>query len=98
LLDILPSMLLMGIGADLCYPAVMTLATSSTSRAEALLADGQSMAFALTGGYRFGFTVAAVLDIAAIVVAAIVIRTASNPPGVRSAGHRLPLAATEERR
>jgi EmrB/QacA subfamily drug resistance transporter len=109
--DILPSMLLMGIGAGLSFPALMTLAMSgvtardaglasglvsttaqvggalglavlatlSTARTNVLLADGESMAVALTSGYQLAFAIGAALAIAAIVVATTVLRAAANP-------------------
>ena len=104
--DILPSMLLLGGGAGLAFPALMNLAMSgatpadaglvsglvntslqvggalglavlatlSASRTEDLLADGESTASALTGGYALAFVVAASLVGAALFIAATVIR------------------------
>ena len=51
------------------------LATLSTSRTNHLLADGESAASALTGGYHLAFAIAAGLVVAAIVVAATVLRS-----------------------
>src|SRR4029079_15288361 len=51
------------------------LATLSTSRSNHLLAEGQSTASALTGGYHLAFAIAAGLVIAALVVAAAVLRS-----------------------
>jgi hypothetical protein len=51
------------------------LATLSTSRTNDLLAEGQSTASALTGGYHLAFGIGAGLVIAAIVVAATVLRS-----------------------
>ena len=50
------------------------LATLSASRSDTLLADGESTASALTGGYQLAFVVAAGLVLAAIVVALTVLR------------------------
>jgi len=105
--DLLPAMLLLGIGAGVTFPALMTLAMSgatpseaglasglvntslqvggavglavlatlSTSRTENLLADGESTASALTGGYHLAFGVAAGIVVAAIVIAATVLQS-----------------------
>jgi EmrB/QacA subfamily drug resistance transporter len=98
--DVLPVMVLLGTGAGLCFPALMTLAMSgatpsdaglasglintaaqvggalglavlatlSTSRSEDLLAQGESAAAALTGGYHLAFWIGAALVAAAILV------------------------------
>jgi EmrB/QacA subfamily drug resistance transporter len=105
--DLLPAMLLLGVGAGIAFPALVTLAMSgataadsglasglvnttqqvggalglavlatlSTSRTKDLLADGESAASALTGGYHLAFAIAAGLVVAAIVVAATVLRS-----------------------
>ncbi|MGH2601391.1 MAG: MFS transporter, partial [Dehalococcoidia bacterium] len=107
--DLLPVMLLLGIGAGLAFPALMSLAMSSatasdsglasglvnttqqvggalglavlatlaTSRADRLLADGESTASALTSGYHFAFGIGAALVGVAFVLAATVLRPAS---------------------
>jgi MFS family permease len=104
--DLLPAMLLFGVGAGVTFPALMTLAMSgaspsdaglasglvntslqvggavglavlatlSSSRTESLLADGESAASALTGGYHLAFGVAAGILIAAIAIAAVVLQ------------------------
>jgi EmrB/QacA subfamily drug resistance transporter len=55
------------------------LATVSATRTESLLADGESVATAMTGGYRLAFVIAAGLVIAAIAVAAAVLRPDRRP-------------------
>jgi EmrB/QacA subfamily drug resistance transporter len=104
--DLLPAMVLLGVGAGMAFPALVTLAMSgataadsglasglvnttqqvggalglavlatlSTSRTKELLADGESAASALTGGYHLAFAVAAGLVVAAIAIAATVLR------------------------
>ena len=108
--DILPTMVLFGIGAGMSFPALMTLAMSgaspsdaglasglvnttqqvggalglavlatlATTRADGLLADGESTAAALTDGYQLAFAVGAALLAGAIVLAAIVLKP--SPP------------------
>jgi EmrB/QacA subfamily drug resistance transporter len=103
--DVLPVMALLGVGAGLSFPALMTLAMSGATpsdaglasglvntslqvggalglavlatlagtRTESLLADGESAAAALTGGYHLAFGVAAALVIAALAIAATVL-------------------------
>jgi EmrB/QacA subfamily drug resistance transporter len=105
--DLLPALVLLGVGAGIAFPALVTLAMSgatpadsglasglvnttqqvggalglavlatlSTSRSNHLLADGESAASALTGGYHLAFAIGAGLVIAAIVVAALVLRS-----------------------
>jgi EmrB/QacA subfamily drug resistance transporter len=105
--DLLPALVLLGVGAGIAFPALVTLAMSgatpadsglasglvnttqqvggalglavlatlSTSRSDHLLAEGQSAAAALTGGYHLAFAIGAGLVIAAIVVAALVLRS-----------------------
>ena len=106
--DILPSMLLLGVGAGLTFPPMMTLAMSTatpadsgllsglvnttqqvgaalglailatlaTSRTESLVADGDALPAALTGGYTLAFTIAAGFIAAAIALAVAVLRPA----------------------
>jgi EmrB/QacA subfamily drug resistance transporter len=50
------------------------LATLSAMRSEALIANGESTAAALTGGYRLAFLIGAVLVVVAITVAATVLK------------------------
>jgi MFS family permease len=105
--DLLPAMVLLGVGAGLAFPALVTLAMSgatasdsglasglvnttqqvggalglavlatlSTSHTNDLLAEGQSAASALTGGYHLAFGIGAGLVIAAIGIAATVLRS-----------------------
>jgi len=107
LLDVLPVMLLVGIGAGLIFPALMTvamseatredaglasglvsttaqvggalglavLATGAALRTEQLLADGGSLAVALTGGYQLAFVMSSALLVIAFLVAALMLRT-----------------------
>jgi Major Facilitator Superfamily len=104
-------MFLMGAGAGLCFPALMTLAMSSAtpqdaglasglvnttaqvggalglavlatvsaSRTNALLAQHRPAAVALTEGYHLAFWIAFGLVIAAIGIAATVLRPAAVP-------------------
>jgi hypothetical protein len=104
--DLLPVMLLLGVGAGLAFPSLTTLAMSaatpgdsglasgvfnttaqvggavglavlatlSTARTERLLAEGVGDAAALTGGYRFAFTISAGLLGAALFVAIAVLK------------------------
>jgi EmrB/QacA subfamily drug resistance transporter len=120
--DLLPAMLLLGVGAGLSFPALMTLAMSgatpsdagltsglvnttaqvggalglsvlatlATSRTQSLLTGGGSIRSALTGAYHLTSGIGAVLLVAAILVAATVLRpepaaqledaVASEPP------------------
>jgi EmrB/QacA subfamily drug resistance transporter len=107
LTDLLPALVLLGAGAGIAFPALVTLAMSgataadsglasglvnttqqvggalglavlatlSSSRSNHLLAEGESAASALTGGYHLAFAIGAGLVIAAIVVAALVLRS-----------------------
>jgi len=104
--DIMPAMVLIGLGAGLGFPSLMSLAMSgatpsdaglasgivntsvqvggaiglavlatlATERSNALLAHGQSTASALSSGYHLAYGVGAALVLAAIVVAAAVLR------------------------
>jgi EmrB/QacA subfamily drug resistance transporter len=112
-LDVLPVTLLVGSGAGLALPSLMTLAMSaatpadsglasglittfeqvggavglsvlatfSASRTDHLLGDGDSAATALTSGYRFAFTIAAGLVLAAIGVALTALRPETDGAG-----------------
>jgi MFS family permease len=104
--DILPTMLMFGVGGGLFFTALMTmamsaatasdsglasglvntsqqvggalglaiLATLSSTRTDTLLADGDSTASALTGGYHLAFAVGAGMVIAALVLAVALLR------------------------
>jgi EmrB/QacA subfamily drug resistance transporter len=108
---LLPSMVLLGTGAGVCFPALMgvamsgatpsdaglasglvnttaqvggalglaVLATLSASHTNKLLAQGDSTAAALTGGYQLAFWIAAGLVLAGIVVAVTVLRPQPAP-------------------
>jgi len=110
LVDVLPVMLLLGIGAGLTFPASTTLAMSgatpsdsglasgllnttqqvggalglavlatlAASHTDSLLADGQTMTWALTDGYHLAFRIGVGLVLVAIAVALIVLRPESN--------------------
>jgi EmrB/QacA subfamily drug resistance transporter len=124
-IDILPVMVLLGAGAGLAFPSLMThamsgatrsdsglasglvnttlqvggaiglavLATLATTRTDNLLADGESTASALTGGYRLAFLIGAALVVAAIGVAVTVLR--SQAPSVEEADAEPELAPAE---
>jgi EmrB/QacA subfamily drug resistance transporter len=109
--NLLPAMALLGTGAGLSFPSLMTLAMSGTTRSDSglasglvntslqvggalglavlatlsttrtsnLLASGHSTASALTSGYHLAFAIGAGLAIAAIAVAATVLRPAAAP-------------------
>jgi EmrB/QacA subfamily drug resistance transporter len=61
LADVMPSMLLLGIGAGVCFPALMTLAMSGTAPADAGLASGLVNTTAQVGG-ALGLAVLATLS------------------------------------
>jgi EmrB/QacA subfamily drug resistance transporter len=118
--DILPAMVFIGVGAGLGFPALMTLAMSgatpqdsglasglvntsvqvggaiglavlatlSTERTEGLLDDGEPVASALNSGFHLAYLIGAALAVVAIVVAAVVLRSADAPanghPGEKS--------------
>jgi MFS family permease len=100
--DLLPAMLLLGIGGGLAFPALMTLAMSGVAPEDSGLASGlvnttqqvggalglavlatvasehtggATSSEALLSGYHLAFGVAAAFVLAAIVVAATVLRT-----------------------
>ena len=104
--NLLPTMVLFGVGAGVAFPSLMTLAMSAataedsglasglvnttqqvggalglavlatlaTNRAATAQAHGASFASSLTSGYHLAFTVAMVLVIAAVAVAAVLLR------------------------
>jgi EmrB/QacA subfamily drug resistance transporter len=109
--DVLGAVILVGIGAGLAFPSLMTLAMSgatgedaglasglinttaqvggalglavlatlASTRSEDLLAAGDSVPAALTGGYHLAFVVGAVLVAAGIVLAVTVLRAEDAP-------------------
>ena len=130
--DVLPAMLLLGVGAGLSFPALMTLAMSgatqsdsglasglvntslqvggalglavlatlSATRTESLLADGESTASALTGGYHLAFIVAAGLVAVAGIVAVTVLQSQREAEAARrrgAAAYRRPSEAHDVR-
>jgi MFS family permease len=104
-------MVLLGIGAGLAFPALMTLAMStatpedsglvsglvnttqqvggalglavlatlSASHTSSARADGRTVADSLTSGYHLAFAIGAGLVIAAIVLAAVLLRPEARP-------------------
>jgi EmrB/QacA subfamily drug resistance transporter len=106
--DLLPAMILLGIGAGLAFPSLMTLAMSgaspsesglasglvnttqqvggalglavlatlSTTRTDNLLHQGQAAASALTSGYHLAWTVGTGLLVAALGLAAVILKPA----------------------
>ena len=118
--DVLPAVILVGIGAGLAFPSLMTLAMSgvepadaglasglvnttaqvggalglavlatlSTTRTEDLLAAGDAVPTALTGGYRLAFVVGAGLVAAGIGIALAMFRTPRAPDAHRAASRR----------
>jgi MFS family permease len=114
LVDLLPAMVLVGVGMGLAFPALTMLAMSgatesdsglasglinttaqvggalglsilatvATSRTGSLLAGGESLASALTGGYRLVFTISAGLIVAGIALVAVVLQPEASLPGV----------------
>lgn len=67
---------------------VAVLATLAAARTEGLLARGHAEAAALTGGYRLAFAVGAGLLLAALVLAAAVLRRQDPAAGSPAAGER----------
>jgi EmrB/QacA subfamily drug resistance transporter len=129
--DLLPSMLMVGIGAGLGFPALMTLAMSGATESDSglasglvnttqqvggalglavlatlsaghsddLLASGDGMAAALTGGYHLAFAIGALLVAAAIVLALTALRgreAAALASAPAAAGGGEPEPALEE--
>jgi MFS family permease len=108
---LLPVMILLGFGIGICFPALMSiamsgatqadaglasglvntsaqvggaiglavLATLSTTRSDNLLADGESTASALTGGYHLAFWIGAALVVVSIAIALTVIEPVKAP-------------------
>jgi EmrB/QacA subfamily drug resistance transporter len=121
--DVLPALILFGVGAGLSFPALMTLAMSgatpedaglasglvntsaqvggapglavlatlSATRSDTLLADGESVASALTGGYHLAFLIGAGLVLASVLVAVLVLEPVeSHQAEVQDAGESAP--------
>jgi EmrB/QacA subfamily drug resistance transporter len=125
LVDLLPAMILFGIGAGMSFPALMTLAMSgaspsdaglasglvnttqqvggalglavlttlATERTDGLLRDGTSTASALTEGYQLAFAVGAALLVAAVALAAFVLKSPQVPQPQEA--HRMEPAYSE---
>jgi EmrB/QacA subfamily drug resistance transporter len=104
--DVLPSMILLGLGAGMAFNPVLlaamgdvepteaglasglvntsfmmggalglaVLASLAASRTDALLAEGESLAEALTGGYHFAFLVGAIFAAAAAALGGLLLR------------------------
>jgi hypothetical protein len=62
------------------------LATLSTERTASLLADGESQAAALTGGFHLAYTIGAGAALLAIIAAVTVLRSES-PAGAMAESH-----------
>jgi EmrB/QacA subfamily drug resistance transporter len=122
--DVFPVMVLLGFGAGVSFPALMTLAMSgatpqdsglasglvntttqvagaiglavlatvSSERTEALLADGVSDAAATNGGYHLAYLIGAALTTVAVGVTLLVVRSqpaqAAEEPDARTASER----------
>jgi MFS family permease len=108
---LLPVMILLGFGIGICFPALMSiamsgatqadaglasglvntsaqvggaiglavLATLSTTRSDNLIADGESTASALTGGFHLAFWIGAALVAVSIAIALAVIEPVQAP-------------------
>ncbi|HXG44979.1 MAG TPA: DHA2 family efflux MFS transporter permease subunit [Gemmatimonadales bacterium] len=121
--DLLPVMLLVGVGGGLSFPSLASLAMSgatardsglasgllnttqqvggalglailatlSTARTDQLLADGERVASALTGGYQLAFAIGAGLLAVALLLAATVLKisAATEVHGVSSSRNEL---------
>jgi hypothetical protein len=70
------------------------LATVSASRTSAIIGSGRPAAAALTDGYHLAFWIAFGLVIAAIVVAATVLRPGSEPAAVPEPVRELTMASS----
>ena len=124
--DLLPVMILIGVGAGLAFPSLMTLAMSaatpedsglasglvnttqqvggalglavlatlSTNRTNTLQAHGASLPSSLTSGYHLAFTIGAALVIAAIALAAVLLRP---PAAARTSEDGAPAPLAEAR-
>ena len=121
---VLPVLILLGVGAGVSFPALMTLAMSGATPEDAglasglvnttaqvggalgpgrsghavarpaadnLLADGESAASALTGGYHLAFLIGAGLVLASVIVAVLVLEPVkAHQAEVHDAGESAP--------
>jgi EmrB/QacA subfamily drug resistance transporter len=101
LTDVLPSMLLLGTGGGLAFPALATLAMSDATPDDAGLASGVFSTTAQVGsalglavlatlsstGFRLPFVTAAVLVVAALAVTVVVLRSTREPAATRVVVH-----------
>jgi EmrB/QacA subfamily drug resistance transporter len=74
------------------------LATLSTERSEALLADGESLASALNSGYHVAYLVGAALAATAVAIAVFVLRSPQPPDAMPTHGEGNPEPAFSEAR
>jgi sugar phosphate permease len=79
------------VGAALGVAVLSTLAASRTSH---LLASGRPAAEALTGGYHVAFAVGAALATAALLLAAILLRSGHRPSNAVTSSSRNPGSAS----
>jgi MFS family permease len=134
-IDVLPSMILLGLGAGMAFNPVLlaamsdvepteaglasglvntsfmmggalglaVLASLAASRSDTLLADGESQAAALTGGYHVAFLVAGIFAAAAAGLAAVSLRvrtpeaTPEPEPGVGEPAPCSPFSVCDRR-
>ena len=72
------------------------LATLSTERSEALLADGESLASALNSGYHVAYLIGAALAAIAVAIAVFVLQTPQQPDAAPAQGEGEPEPAFSE--
>jgi len=126
--DVLPSMILLGLGAGMAFNPVLlaamsdvepteaglasglvntsfmmggalglaVLASLAASRTDALLADGESQAAALTGGYNVAFLVGAIFAAVAAGMGAYLLRAPSPQTGALDEAAREPAPCPDE--
>jgi EmrB/QacA subfamily drug resistance transporter len=80
LVDLLPAMVLMGVGAGMCFPALTSIAMSEAAGSEAGLASGLINTTGQVGG--------------ALGLAVLATVSTERTRGLRAAGHALPAALT----